>query len=135
MARNKSVKEKLSEIFPTSESLNAARLKHTSWAEMARAIGINKQSLYDYREYLGMTGANNGVKQKNFCFDTVKVTDSLIKELLQGESKNIVTKYKITDPAAFYANPCGNDGLELIGTEKGTTWSQVSGQMPHAVSR
>jgi hypothetical protein len=133
--RNKSVKEKLSEIFPTVESLNTARLKHTSWAEMSRAIGINKQSLYDYREYLGMTGANNGVKQKNFCFDTVRTTNELIRELIQGESKNIVKKYKITDPVKFFTNPCGNDGLEFIGTEQGTTWSQVSGQMPHAVSR
>jgi hypothetical protein len=135
MPRNRTAKSKLEELFPTAESLTTARLKHSSWAEMSRAIGISNQSLYDYRECLDMTGINNGIKPKSYCFDTVKTTNELIRELIKGESKNVVTKYKIVDLELFRQNQRGYEGLELIGTEQGTTWSQVSSQMPHAVSR
>ena len=135
MARNKTAKDKLTELFPTPKDMEEARSKYTSWAQMARATGISQQSMYDYREYLGMTGINNGVKPKNFCFDTVKTTDELIRELIKGESKNIVTKYKIVDLELFRQNQRGYEGLELVGTEQGTTWSRVSSKMPHAVSR
>ena len=130
MARNKTAKEKLTEILPTMESMVEAKELYISWAQMARSIGISKQSLYDHREYLGMTKERAGKKTKNFCMATNLETDALVKQLAQGESKNIVTKYKITDPALFFANPCGNKGLEYIGTEQGTSW----GALKHCVS-
>ena len=135
MARNKTAKDKLTELFPTPKDMDSARSKYTSWAQLARAIGISKQSLYDYKESLGMVGINNGTKPKNFCFDTVKTTNELIRELIKGESKNIVTKYKIVDLDLFRQNQRGYEGLELVGTEQGTTWSRVSSQMPHAISK
>ena len=132
---DKTAKEKLTEILPTIESMVKAKELYISWAQMARSIGISKQSLYDYREYLGMTKERAGKKTKNFCMATKPETDALIKQLVQGESKNIVTKYKITDPALFFANPCGVDGLEIIGHEKGSTWREVSHHMPNAIMR
>lgn len=133
--RNKTAKDKLTELFPTPKDMDTARNKYTSWAQLARAIGISKQSLYDYKEFLGMVGIANGTKSKNFCFDTVKTTDELIRDLIKGESKNIVTKYKIVDLELFRQNQRGYEGLEFVCTEQGTTWSRVSSQMPHAVSR
>ena len=130
MVRNKTAKEKLTEILPTMESMVKAKELYISWAQMARSIGISKQSLYDYREFLGMMKEKGGKKTKNFCMATNLETDALVKQLAQGESKNIVTKYKITDPALFFANPCGNKGLEYIGTEQGTSW----GALNHCVS-
>ena len=130
MVRNKTAKEKLTEMLPTIESMVKAKESYISWVQMARSIGISKQSLYDYREFLGMMKEKGGKKTKSFCMATKPETDTLIKQLVQGESKNIVTKYKITDPALFFANPCGNKGLEYIGTEQGTSW----GALRHCVS-
>ena len=129
MVRNKTAKEKLTEILPTMESMVKAKELYISWAQMARSIGISKQSLYDHREYLGMTKERAGKKTKNFCMATKPETDALVKQLVQGESKNIVTKYKITDPALFFANPCGNKGLEYIATEQGTSWGALKNRV------
>lgn len=130
MARNKTAKAKLQELYPTQEEMLRTRENYASWAQMARGIGITGQSVYDHREFLGMTKEEAGKKTKNFCMATNPETDALIKQLVQGESKNIVTRYKITDPALFFADPCGNKGLEYIGTEQGTSW----GALKHCVS-
>ena len=129
MVRNKTAKEKLTEILPTMESMVKAKELYISWAQMARTIGISKQSLYDYREYLGMTKERAGKKTKNFCMATKPETDALIKQLVQGESKNIVTKYKITDPALFFMDTCGYEGLKYISTERGASWGALKNRV------
>lgn len=127
------IKEQLKEKYPTAEALQKARDNYDSWTHMAQELGITKWSLKDYRRYLGMKSEAPGKPKILHTDITHSVLDRNIKEMVGDESKNIVHKYKIVDPVAFFANPCGNDGLEYIGAEEGTTWRAVSHMIPSAL--
>lgn len=124
MARNRTTKDRLTELYPTQEAMLKAREKYTSWAQMAKAIGISKASLYEYRSFLGMKMEIGGKKPNNFCLANQKETDDLIKKLMQGESKNVVTVYEIVSPI-FYQNPRGYNGLKYSRIEQGMTWGAL----------
>jgi hypothetical protein len=123
------IAEKLLQLFPTIESLAEAKSKFPSWDAMARGIGLSKNSIYNHRKVLGMAIAKANAKKGTKSFAdrlTTAEIDANIAKLIQGRSKNIVTCYKITNLEAFNKDVCGQEGLELIGTEHGSNWGQVS---------
>ena len=128
MARNRTTKDRLTELYPTQETMLTAREKYSSWAQMAEAIGISKQSIYDYREFLGMQMEVGGKKSNSFCLANKKETDDLIKKLMSGKSTNIVKVYEIESPL-FYLNPREYDHLRYVRTEQGTSWAALRHQV------
>lgn len=129
MARMKTAKQQLAEKFPTISDIEKTRINYTSWAQMAKAIGISKASLYEYRSFLGMKMEIGGKKPNNFCLANKKETDDLIKALMEGKSKNIVKVYQITKPNVFYQDPRGYKGLKYVRTEQGTSWAALRHQV------
>lgn len=131
-------KQKLSELYPTALDIERDRQHYPSWAQMAKTIGVGIQALYDYRVSLKMATnkpksirppASKSVRNK-------KETDitANIKALVGGESKNVVTKYKIVDHETYFKNPCGMDGLEFVGTEHGPNWQSILHLSPSAIT-
>ena len=112
---------KLRQLYPTLEALEKARKNYPSWRQMAKALGMHPQSLADYRKVAGAVKAKPE-KKKDILLITPAEIDKGIKELIGDDSTNLVTTYKITDPEKFYANPCGNEGLELARVECGTAF-------------
>lgn len=130
------VSEKLLKLFPTPESILEIKKNYSSWKAMCNAVGISENSLYDHRRALGMEVSEGNAKKKGRFFAdylTMPQIDENIRELVKGESKNVVTTYRIADWEKFNQNPCGYDGLALIGTEHGSTWQQIGHRMPNAI--
>ena len=114
---------KLRKLYPTIESLEKARKVFQGWGELADALGINRQAIYDYRSDMGISLP--GAKKKDILAITPKEIDEGIRRLVGDNTANVVTKYKITDPEQFYENPCRNEGLELVGVERGQAFNQA----------
>jgi len=106
---------KLRQLYPTLESLEKARLNYPSWRQMAKALNMNPQSLSDYRKVAGVVNAKQE-KKRDILLITPEEIDKGIQELV-GDT-NLVTTYKIVDPDKFYQDMTGNEGLELVGTER-----------------
>jgi hypothetical protein len=120
------IKDMLMKLYPTPESMLKDREKCNSWKQMGEMIGVTVYSLATHRRVLGIEKEIAGKKGKNFCDATCTQVEANIKELLQGESKNIVKRYKIAEPDLFYRDQRGYRGLEYIGTEEGSVWRQLS---------
>lgn len=121
--------EKLHQLYPTPAPMLEVRKRYQSWSAMARGIGVSKDSLYQHRKALGIDKAKgSAIKDENSYADrlTVAQIDENFQQLIKGESKNVVTRYRITDLEAFKQDQRGYAGLELVNTEQGTTWNQVS---------
>lgn len=122
------VSEKLLNLFPTPESITEMKKNYPTWKAMAKAAGISENSLYDHRRALGMEMADGNAKKKGRFFAdylTMPQIDENIQQLIKGESRNVVTTYKITDFKKFDQDPCGYEGLALVGIEHGSTWQQI----------
>lgn len=121
--------ERLATLYPTPESITNARKGFTSWAAMSKALGFSKNSIFNHRKALGAKMSNRNAKKdaKSFCDRlTAPEINANIAKLMKGESKNIVTTYKITDLEAFEQDQRGYEHLELVGSEHGGNWGQVS---------
>jgi hypothetical protein len=116
-------REKLTKLYPTLESLEKARKNYKSWRHMSEALGMHPQSLADYRKEIGASGKPG--KIKDILALTAEEIDQGIRRLLGDKTANVVTKYKIVEPELFYEDTCGNEGLELVGTERGTPFNQA----------
>lgn len=130
------VSEKMSILFPTPESITEMKKNYPTWEAMAKAVGISKNSLYTHRRALGMEVSEGNARKKGRFFAdylTMPEIDENIRELVKGESKNVVTTYKITDFEKFNQDPCGYDGLALVGTKHGSTWQQIGHRTPSAI--
>ena len=123
------INEKLLELYPTAKSLTEAKSKFPSWAAMAKKIGFTTSSIYEHRKVLGMEIAKANAKKGTKSFAdrlTAPEIDANIAKLIQGRSKNIVTTYRIINEEAFEQDQRGYENLELISTEHGSNWGQVS---------
>lgn len=118
-------RQKLTKLYPTLEALENARKKYRSWAQMARALGMHTQSLADYRKVVGVEKCKKLGRLKDILTITNDEIDQGIRKLVGDNTANVVTKYKITDPEQFYENPCRNEGLELVGVERGQAFNQA----------
>ena len=120
-------KQKLTQLYPTLKSLNAARKNYKSWQAMADALNIHRQALYDYRTRLNApTKAILSKSRSTKDQLTDKQISANIKKLFSDEIKNVVTTYKILDMEEFDKDHSGMDGLELVGTEQGGVWGLVN---------
>ena len=117
------VADKLKQIFPTPDSVLEVKKNYTTWLQMANAVGVSINSLFDHRKVLGMEMAKGNASKGGR--QTVHLTDDEIRENIREmvESRNVYVKYRITDMDEFMKNPCGNDGIELVGMEKGIVWN------------
>lgn len=127
------ISEKLLILYPTAEDLLSARENFDSWNHMCKAISINPGTLLAHRRFLGIVEPLQ--KPKHFADKlTAGQIDSNIKEMMRGESKNVVTVYRVTDAEAFKKDQRGYENLELVGQGSGSTWGQIThGMMPNAI--
>jgi len=116
-------RERLKKLYPTAESLENARKKYKDWGHMAKALGMRAQILYDYKDKLGVA-TEKAVRKVDILALTAADIEKGIKKLIGDNTANVVTRYKVTDPI-FYEDTTGNNGLELVGVEKGTTFNQA----------
>ena len=130
--------EKIKKLYPTARSITEAKKKYSSWAIMAKAIGVPESCLYTHRSSLGMVRKAKKAAAKELKSFADRLTsaqiDENIKKLVKGQSKNTVTKYKIVALEAFRKDQRGYNGLQLIGVESGSTWGQARRNVPYAIS-
>ena len=122
------IKAMMYELYPTAEDMLRDRERYKSWNELAKAINVSPYSLQDHRRRLGVGGVKaQGTKNYSFAIPTEKETIKAIDTLFAGNNTNIVQKYKIVDPEAFYRDMCGYAGLEFVCEEQGKTWRSKRG--------
>lgn len=114
---------KLRKLYPTIESLEKARKVFQGWGGLADALGINRQAIYDYRSDMGISLP--GAKKKDILAITAAEINEGIRRLVGENTANVVTTYRITSPELFFKNTTGNEGLELVGVERGTNFNQA----------
>ena len=116
-------KQKLTQLYPTLKSLNAARSHYKSWQAMADALNIHRQALYDHRTRLNApTKAILSKSRSTKDQLTDKEIQANIKKLFGDEIVNVVTVYKTNNLDELLKNPCGDEFLTKIGTEQGGVW-------------
>ena len=119
-------KQKLTQLYPTIESLNAARSHYKSWQAMADALNIHRQGLYDYRARL--KAPVKAIPKARSTKDqlTDKEIQANIKKQFGDEIVNVVTVYKANNLDELLKNPCGDEFLTKVGTEQGGVWNLVN---------
>lgn len=121
---------RLRQLFPTISALQKAKAPYTTWAHLAKALGVSRESIYGYKRELGM---EKEIKTKVPKLLDNREINANVKELVGPVSRNIVTVYKIVDLEAFKRDQRGYEGLEYDRTEQGRTWGEIGHMTPNSM--
>ena len=127
------INKKLMTLYPTAEVMLRQREKYSTLKLMAQNIGVSHYALQQHYKKLRLEKEDCKLKRNQHSSLTDDEIMENIRIIIDGQSKNVYTKYMIKNAEIFYKDQRGYEGLSFVGTFQGAKWK--SHHMPSAIHR